>query len=99
MRLTKTNSGNWAKETTITAGGKWRKCTLHNVPKAIAEHFLSVQVGKGRKAEIREGGKVCEDGSPGFQVWAYITKRKNVMVHASDEECRNAGVLPGPENR
>lgn len=97
MKLTKTNSGNWAKEVTITGGGKWRKCTMNNVPAEVAETYAEVQRSKGRKTEIRPANP-CKDGQPGFQVWAYFGKNKVVMQHASAEECIAAGVEPGPCN-
>lgn len=90
-RLTKTNSGNWAKETTITNGGKWRKCTLKNVPREDAERIAAEHAAKGRKTEIRPGKE-------GWQVWAYIGQTKQVMQHASREECEAAGVKPGAMN-
>jgi len=95
--LTQTSGGNWSREVTISAGGKWRKCTQQNVPLAVAEHYAAVQIGKGRKTEIRPGNP-CEDGQPGYQVWAYISRNRVVMVHASRAECEAAGKTPGKCN-
>lgn len=98
MKLKKTKSGNWAKETTLSAGGKWRKCTDRNVPLEVAEKFAAVQIAKGRKTEIR-AARPCADDQPGFQVWAYISRGRQVMQHASSAECLAAGVSPGRCNQ
>ncbi|MEQ8636926.1 hypothetical protein [Gimesia maris] len=91
------NSYNWGIEAHITAGGKWRKTTLHNVPLASAEREAQVHITKGRKTEIRKG-KSLPDGQDGYQVWAYICKKKSVLHMATKDDCLKAGVTPGPSN-
>jgi hypothetical protein len=88
---------NWGIEVHITAGGKWRKCTIHNVPLASAERQAAIQRSKGRKTEIRKG-KDLPDGQDGYQVWAYVCKKKPVLHMATKEDCIKAGVEPGPAN-
>lgn len=95
--LTQTKSGNWAKEIQITAGGKWRKCTLHNVPLEVAQAYEQTHKAKGRKTEIRKA-KPLSDGQDGYQLFAYIAKKKTVMTHATAAECVAAGVKPGKMN-
>lgn len=95
MKLIQTNSGNWAKEITITGGGKWRFCnhfaTLEQVQAAAAAH-----AAKGRKTEITE--KMNADGSAYYALRAYVCSRRLVRTHASAEECLAAGKTPGACN-
>lgn len=64
--LTKTNSGNWAKETVITAGGKWRFCGNFST-REKAEEATVVHTSKGRQVKIVEmatsesGVKKCHE--------------------------------------
>ena len=66
MKLTQTNSGNWAKEVTITAGGKW--CFVGNFATAEqAEAAAQTQRDQGRKVSVTEeetsksGSKKCHE--------------------------------------
>lgn len=130
--LTKTNSGNYAKEITKTAGGKW--CFVGNFATLEqAEAAAQTQRDQGRKVEVTEeetsksGSKKCHEravakaineavdrglrgdelravaaaikplpvGHGFYRVEAYICRRKQVMVHATREECLAAGKVPG----
>jgi hypothetical protein len=97
IKFSDKNSENWGKEVHITAGGKWRKCTLHNVPLDVAKAYEQTHKAKGRKTEIRKG-KSLPDGQDGYQLYAYVCKKKPVLQMASKTECLAAGVTPGPSN-
>lgn len=53
MKLTQTNSGNWAKEVTVTAGGKWSFVGNFGTL-AAAESAAETQRAQGRKTEVTE---------------------------------------------
>lgn len=59
--LTQTKSGNWAKEVTITGGGKWRFVGNFSSLEA-AEAATQVQKAKGRKARVIES-RTSKSGS------------------------------------
>lgn len=117
-RLTKTNGGNWAKEITITAGGKWR--FVGNFGSlAAAKAAAEIQRAKGRKVEVVEcaTSKTQEkkqrklthnwrdslyvgptEGHVFWRVEAYVSKTRQVMTHATAEDCAAVGASPGPCN-
>lgn len=134
-KLTKTNTGNWAKQTTITKGGKWSFVGNFGSLEA-ANEAAEIQRQKGRKVKVTEGElsnsqvkklheravdkavidaaerglrgddlkavasaiKPFPAGQAFWRVDSYVTNQRQVMCHASREECEAAGVVPGTMN-
>lgn len=102
MKLTKTNSGNFAKEITITRGGKWRFCGNFGTLEA-AQVVEQIHAAKGRQTslteEVTSQNQAKKHGVPEGRVFwrleAYVTRTKQVMTHASAAECIVAGKTPG----
>ena len=102
MQLTKTGTGNYAKQVTLSRPAKRRFCgnfgTLEKAQEAAAMHRA-----KGRKVYLME----CvtsksqsrkygvPEGTVFWRVDACISRNKQVMVHASASECVAAGKVPG----
>lgn len=53
MQLSRTNSGNWAKQVTITGGSKWR-FVGNFATREQAEAAAAIQETKGRNASVTE---------------------------------------------
>ena len=53
MKLSQTNSGNWAKEVEITSGGRWHFCNNFATHEQ-AEKAAKIHEAKNRKVQITE---------------------------------------------